>query len=339
MKHMKNILTGLLLFGTIGGLASAAPQISPQRIIVNPIQTSLEAKVWLNKGADNSGYATYTPGERVTIKASVNEDAYLYVFSVDVAGEVTQIFPNDYASDNFVEGGQTVTLPAQGDNYTLETDDDIGVGKVFAVASRDPLDFTDILDIQNNAVFAVYSGGGQDAFAREVSGILNSIPDNDWTSSVALYRTKQPVVESGELKVATNAKNAKVYLDGRLIGDAGVTLANLAPGTYQLKVVASGYVTYSTPITIKQDKLVNLTVNLRQAPTTKANLSLVLNVKNAKIYMNGQYLGNTTNGKFTTSLTKNKLYKVSVVATGYNNFALNVTLNTSKTVYVNLKRR
>ncbi|GEM46802.1 PEGA domain-containing protein [Deinococcus cellulosilyticus] len=339
MKHMKNILTGLLLFGTLAPVAFAAPQISPQRIIVNPIQTSLNAKVWLNKAADNSGYATYTPGERVTIKASVNEDSYLYVFSVDVAGEVTQIFPNEYASDNFVEGGQTVTLPSEGDSYTLETDDDIGVGKVFAVASRDPLDFTDILDIKNNAVFAVYSGGGQEAFAREVSGILNSIPDNDWTSDVVLYRTRQVQTQSGELKVSTNVNNAKVYLDGRLIGDAGVTLANLAPGTYQLKVVANGYVTYSTPITIKQDKLVNLTVNLRQTPTTKANLNLVLNVKNAKVYMNGQYLGKTTTGKFTTSLTKNKPYKISVVATGYTNFALNVTLNTSKTVYINLKRR
>ncbi|GGJ29064.1 DUF4384 domain-containing protein [Deinococcus roseus] len=336
---MKHILTGLLLFGTLAPVAMAAPQISPQRIIVNPIQTSLEVNVSLNKAADNSGYATYVPGEKVQIKATVNEDAYLYIFSVDVAGEVTQIFPNDYAGDNFVAGGQTVSLPGANDDYTLETDSDIGVGKVFAVASRNPLDFNDILDIKQNAAFAVYSGGGQDAFAREVSGILNSIADNDWNSDVALYRTRKAEAASGELKVVTNANNAQVYLDGRLVGDAGVTLAKLTPGSYQLKVVAPGYVTYSAPITIKQDRLINLTVNLRQTPSTKANLNLVLNVKTAKIYMNGQYLGNSQNGKFTTSLLKNKQYKVSVVAQGYTNFAAYVKLTGNKTLYINLRPR
>lgn len=341
MKHinMKHVLTGLMLFGTLGTVAMAAPQISPQRIIVNPIQTSLDVNIWLNKAADASGYATYVPGEKVQIKASVNEDAYLYLFSVDVAGNITQIFPNEYANDNFVQGGQTITLPRADDPYTFETDKDLGVSKVFGVASRDPLDFTDILDIKNNAVFAVYSGGGQDAFAREVSGVLNSIPDNSWNSSTVVYRTKASVQEVGELSVTTNVKNAKVYLNGRVVGDAGTTIANLAPGTYQLKVVASGYVTYSAPLTVRADKRINLTVNLRQAPTTKANLNLVLNVKNAKIYMNGQYVGATNTGKFTTSLTKNREYKVSVVAQGYTNFAAYVTLNNSKTLYVNLKRR
>jgi len=334
---MKSVLITLLLSSTF---AAAAPQISPQRIIVNPIETSLKSKVWLDRTADSSGYATYRPGDNVTIKASVNEDAYLYLFSVDPKGEIVQIFPNQYAEDNFVEGGQTVTLPGPDANYTFEVDKDPGISKVFAVAAKDPLDFQDVVEIKNNAVFATYHRDGQEAFAQEISGILNSIPDDAWHSSVILYRT-QPEVKSGELTVKTNVQDAKVYLDGKLVGESGSPIENLAPGKYQVKVVAQGYTTYSTSLTINADRSVSLTVNLKKAQpvNTKANLYLRLNVSKASIYMNGQKLGATSNGRYNLVLTKNKQYKVSVVATGYTSFAAYVKLTGDKTMYITLKKR
>jgi len=334
---MKPILITLLLSSTF---AAAAPQISPQRIIVNPVQTSIKVDVRLDRAADNSGYATYHPGEKVQIKATVNEDAYLYLFSIDAKGEIVRIFPNQYQDDNFVQGGQTITLPAEGDPYTFEVDKDLGVNKVFAVASRDPLDFDDLLDIQKNAVFAVYSQQGQDAFAKEVSGVLSSIDDDAWSSDVVLYRTTAVAQEqAGDLLVKSNVKGAKVYLNGEFVGESGTSIVNLAPGKYQVKVVAAGYTTYSGSLTLTANRDVTLTVNLPKAVSTKANLFVRLNVNNAKIYMNGQLMGSTTNGKYTLALTKNKQYKVSIVASGYTNFASYVKLNNDKTLYVNLKRR
>ncbi|MER3556174.1 MAG: PEGA domain-containing protein, partial [Meiothermus sp.] len=51
----------MLALGLLGlsGLATAAPQLSPQSIIVNPVPTDLQVRTWVDKDPGKTGNPVY----------------------------------------------------------------------------------------------------------------------------------------------------------------------------------------------------------------------------------------------------------------------------------------
>lgn len=76
------------------------------------------------------------------------EGVFVRLYHLSPNKELTQIFPNAGRTDNFVKGGETVTLPGPGDHFKFRikaADKDgrpsLGTGIILAVAS--PVQFTD----------------------------------------------------------------------------------------------------------------------------------------------------------------------------------------------------
>jgi len=325
--------------GMIIGQALAVPQISPQRIIVNPVETALKVSVWVDK-APNDPNATpdYFPGEDIHISTRVNQDAYVYLFNVDADGHVDLILPNKYASgDNFLKANTTKVFPGDNDGFTYEIAAPYGVNKVLALASKTALDLNTLAKFQSNQGFATVSATNQNQLAQKLSIIVKPIPQESWITATAFYNvarpgtTPAPVQETGDLRVDANVGGAAVFVDGNRVGSTPTTIANLTTGTHNVRVVASGYEEYSSAVTIRANQSTNLNVSLRRE-VRNGNVSVNTNVP-ADVYLNGKLYGRSD---LSLRDIAEGTYALKLVANGYETYTSNITVRAGQTTPVNV---
>ncbi|MFC5600493.1 DUF4384 domain-containing protein [Deinococcus cellulosilyticus] len=182
----KHILAASVLLLSV---ALAKPQISPQRIIVNPVPTDLYVNVWLDKGGNTP---SYYPGENIHIYTRVNQDAYVYLFNIDADGQIDMILPNRYDNgDNFVPANTTKVFPDRNDPFEYEIAAPYGLNKVLAVASKEPLDLRNLARFRDeDDYFATITIRGDMNFARKLSIIIQPLPQKNWVSDTARYNVR-----------------------------------------------------------------------------------------------------------------------------------------------------
>lgn len=95
---------------------------------------------------------TYRPGESVVLTVKTTQDAYIWVFDTGTSGRVHQLFPNEYAADNFVRAGNSLTLPGAQDDYQFVVSQPAGVELITVIASPDNKPLTqDLIDRETSA--------------------------------------------------------------------------------------------------------------------------------------------------------------------------------------------
>ena len=263
---MKKNLTALVALTAAAalGTASAQGKISAQSIIVNPTQPDLAVSVNVDKDVAGTQNPSYRAGENIRVSASVNRDAYVYLFNVNPDGSVDQILPNRLGGDNFVKANTTRSFPAPGDTFTYSVDNIIGQNKVLALASLTPLNLDQISAFKSaQDQFATVTAKGQAGFAQALSIIVNPLPQNSWVTDTAFYNVvAQAPVSTGSLFVGTNVANATVILNGQRLGGTNVTYSNLRPGSYPVRIQAPGYNDFATTLTIRANTTTSLNVDL-----------------------------------------------------------------------------
>src|SRR5271154_6706868 len=81
-----------------------APQGSPP-----PQAGALAAEAWFDRTN-----ATYALGEAVQLFVRTNQDAYVTALSIGPTGNVTQIFPNAFHTNNLVQAHHPIAIPGHG---------------------------------------------------------------------------------------------------------------------------------------------------------------------------------------------------------------------------------
>ncbi|GGM13102.1 DUF4384 domain-containing protein [Deinococcus aerophilus] len=193
----------------LGSMGLAAPQISAQSIIVNPVPGDLKVRVWTDRDVSGQKIPAYTPGDRIRLYASVSQDAYVYLFNVDPSGQVDLILPNRYQGGaNFVKANAVKVFPAAGDPFTFDIAAPYGVNKVLALASKTPLKLDQIATFkaQNNS-FADVQVKGQQGLAQALSIVVTPVAQNTWHSATAYYQVT-PHVSAAPAPVAAPPRNA-----------------------------------------------------------------------------------------------------------------------------------
>ncbi len=326
---MKRLLS--LTFGFLGllGTAIAAPQLSPQGIIVNPVPTDLQVRTWVDKDPNKSGNPTYQVGEPIRVSVQVNQDAYVYLFTVKSSGEIGLILPNSFDSNNLLRGGETRTFPpASGARYSLNVDVPEGQDRVLAIASRQPLSLNQIGDIQSGQV----NIQGADNLARALSIVVTPLPQQDWVSNVAFFivgRVAPPAPTTGNLSVNSNPQGAQVVVNGRTAGNTPLNLS-LQPGQYQLELRLSGYQTISTTVAVRAGQTTPVNVNL--VPVVQNGvLQINSNPQGAQVILNGRAVGNTP----INVTVQPGQYQLELRLGGYQSFTAAVSVGNGQTVPVN----
>ena len=344
---MKNVLTftaavTAALFST---QSLAAPKISAQSIIVNPIVSDLTVKVNVDRDASGGLIASYRVGDNVRISATVNQDAYVYLFDIDAAGKVTQILPNRFQSGaNFLKANTTKSFPATGDNFVFTIEGPLGLNKVLAVASKTELNLNNVSQFQNNEQFATGKVEGQQQLAQALSVVVNPLPQNSWVSDTALYSVSgNQAVNTGSLFVGSSAPGSMVYLNGRSVGGANVTYTNLQPGSYAVRVTTPNYSDYNANISIRAGAVVNLNVEpvFTAAPAPvqpiqqgRAAIQLRSNVTGALIFVDGRQVGSIQNGGLNLNVTQGS-HEIVLIAPGYRTFVQTYNVTQGGTITIN----
>ena len=189
MKKLLMATLPALLIGTV----SAAPKISAQSIIVNPVQSDLTVRVWTDRDPSGQGTPSYNRGDRIQVYVTPTRDAYVYLFNVEADGQITQILPNRFSSEAFVKANTVKAFPGTGDRFTFDIAGPSGVNKVLALASRAPLDLSQLSSFKSSQdTFATVTVRGQDGLAQALSIVVNPVQDNAWVTDTAQYAVSGP---------------------------------------------------------------------------------------------------------------------------------------------------
>ncbi len=325
MKKIVGIL-GLAL------LSSALAQpLRPQSIIVNPVPPpDLQVRVWVDKDPNKTGNPVYQFGEPIQISVQVTQPAYVYLFSVRATGEISGILPNAFEQQNFLQAGEVRTFPGPGARYTFTVEGPAGQDRVLAVASRRPLDVSEIIDIQTGRARIQ----GERNLARALSIVVTPLPSQDWVTDEAYFIAGQiapPPPSTGTLSLSSTPSGAQVLLNGRVVGATPLSL-ELLPGTYNLELRRSGYEPLRTTVTIQAGQVTRLNLALVATPPPTGVLSVDSTPRGAQVLVNGRQVGTTP-----LDLTLNPgRYTLELRRSGYSPFRTTVVIQPGRTTRLSI---
>lgn len=330
------VLTSMLALAG-GSLASSHARIGAQSIIVNPVETELKVDVRVNKGGENP---TYRVGEPISVSVSVNQDAYVYLFSVYSDGTIDLILPNRYSGgENFLRAGQTKTFPGPGATFTYTVGEPAGQDKVLAVASKRELNTDEIYSFQGNQQFATVTVKTEINLARALSIVVEPVPQTDWVTDIAYYQVvgrtaAPPAPTTGSIAFGPNLpQGAQVYVNGDLV-TRGANSVALQPGTHEVRVVAPGYRDFRVTVTVRVGQTLQVAPRLVAIPR-EGTLTVRANIPNALVFVNGSQVGRTNqSGTLTVGKLPVGQHEVVVVAPNYRTFVAEFSISAGVTTTV-----
>ncbi|HCM28187.1 MAG TPA: hypothetical protein DIC34_16905 [Treponema sp.] len=125
---------------------------------------------------DRGPGGAYRDGEKLTVMATVNKDAYLKLYHVDVDGNAKLIWPNRFGGGSgALRAGTAVTIPAPGDPFDFLLGPPYGTEFIKAVASTVPFadreaDFQELGGDARGAITRGLSLGVRGSGAQAVAG-------------------------------------------------------------------------------------------------------------------------------------------------------------------------
>ncbi len=162
-------------------------------VITNP-QATTSLKVWLNKDPNGIGMSQYSVGDTLAVGVQVSQDAYIYLFDISSDGHISLFAPNGYDGPrgNFVRAGRKVMFPGAGAKYTLTVGGPLGQSRVLALASRVPLNLSDIATFVGQQGFGTVSIQGEPALGQALGSVVSKLQPGDWVSSYSWYGVGEP---------------------------------------------------------------------------------------------------------------------------------------------------
>lgn len=160
-------LISCLTFSVPFGTVSRAQQAAVRAIIEPTERPGLE--LWLDKDC-------YEAGESLVIHFKSERDGYLTLWSIDPAGTVSVIWPNQWHPDGFIHGGVEYTFPGPDDPVSL---------KVTPPAGASPGDTEVIWGVVSSQKLPPPDPGSKGAveWAKKVRIRLQNLPTNVWWAS------------------------------------------------------------------------------------------------------------------------------------------------------------
>ena len=123
-----------------------------------------EGKVVLSEGGKltiSTDKADYHTGDLLSVKLKSTEGVFVRLYHLSSEKVLTQIFPNSGRTDNFIKGGESVTLPGPDDKFRFRMKPPFGAEIILAVAS--PVQFTDTKNL-NFAEGEIFKSFGETDF-------------------------------------------------------------------------------------------------------------------------------------------------------------------------------
>jgi hypothetical protein len=225
----------------------------------------LDVDIWVNKGDD----ANYYYGDDIAVFFEANRDAYVVVYDVDPAGNISLLFPANYDTDCFVRAGQVYRIPGADDSYRLEVNGPSGREYIYAVASYNYIRPPDFLK------YAFYDYGDRgnynDEFIYRLSGdrvefiasLNNRIVDGPYVQSSVMLSIDDNYRHSrwyrhwrydpyyvGSMWIGADWPGCEVWIDGCYYGIAPILIPNIYFGHHWVWMYYGGYPCWNNYVNI-----------------------------------------------------------------------------------------
>ncbi|MEW6674976.1 MAG: DUF4384 domain-containing protein [Nitrospirota bacterium] len=110
----------------------AMVKVAKSKQVADDPSAPLNIQAWTDK-------KEYRSGEKIKIYIKGNKPFYARVLYKDVKGELLQLLPNPYRSENYFNGGVIYEIPSGNDRFELEVSPPFGEENVIVYASTTPL--------------------------------------------------------------------------------------------------------------------------------------------------------------------------------------------------------
>ncbi len=140
----------------------------------------------------------YRIGEKVGLTVRMDRDAYLLVVNADTHGNFTVLYPNDFNTQSFLEGGVDHEMPGPGARIVASGPEGLELVKI--IASETPFDPALARELLPNGPFLTSPAGAATALSRALTVVPTeqeptpSTPSEPAEPPVAEEPTEPPVI-------------------------------------------------------------------------------------------------------------------------------------------------
>ncbi|NCC60649.1 MAG: DUF4384 domain-containing protein [Verrucomicrobiae bacterium] len=96
----------------------------------------------------------YAIGDKIDFKFTSDQDCYVTLLDFTPSGKIYMLFPNKWVPNNFVKAGESITVPAAGQKFSMKVGGPAGVDVVKAIATNVE---TVILDPENQKLVGPFT--------------------------------------------------------------------------------------------------------------------------------------------------------------------------------------
>lgn len=247
-------LVGLVaLLGSWLGVADDEKAV-PQGIIIGPSQNGLSIQL-------KTEYPVYSPKEALKISIELSRDAYVYLYDINPAGQVTLLFPNGFSRNNLVKAGK-YTLP-DNSSYSFVVTEPMGLESLQALAFTKPIPLLELSaqsDLDQHP-FPTLSSDSK-ALKPQVQKLIEiTVEKSEWAADWAQFLVAPAVAR---LQIVSQPAGADVYLNGELRGQSPLEL-EVEPGQVRISLVKEGYQQWSRTLMLANRASNELSVSLEPA--------------------------------------------------------------------------
>jgi hypothetical protein len=107
---------------------------------------------------------------------------------------------------------------------------------------------------------------------------------------IAVFAVVFRNVSPPRLNINTDPRGASVFMNGRLVGSTPITLSDLNPGTYSVRLEKEGYVSLVKPATLTSS---DLTLIEKMERTGTGKITVDIKPGGAEVLLDGEFIGHT----------------------------------------------
>ncbi len=131
----------------------------------------------------------FTIGESAVVTVRTSKTSFVQLFSISSdGGQVVRIFPNSFASNSLLQGGQIYHIPAAGDGFELQINGPAGTEHIRAIATLRNIEIVGPRQLTHEAFprFRGSSGDFEDALDHQ----LSQLSPDEWAEADITFRVE-----------------------------------------------------------------------------------------------------------------------------------------------------
>jgi tetratricopeptide (TPR) repeat protein len=136
-----------------------------------------------------SDRSSYTPGEIITLRVSLKNDAYLTIFNYDTSGDIKVMLPNYFRKDNFYRQGTH--------SFRLKAEKPGGIDRLKIFATLKKIEFFDLKRLTaTEDIFIIRRGDifSAEKLANSIIAKIDTLNLNNWGADKCEFRINAPEI-------------------------------------------------------------------------------------------------------------------------------------------------